>query len=260
MSENRDRTFSEKIGTPIIALLTLILTILALIPAFLSLNDKEAEIYYSVKASHINIPSKLDTDKAILTLETAGIPGSTLEVSLINQGNTKSESTKFEIEVPDEILAVWSEPSKNQKSIWVNIPNLIFAAGDKKVQDEIKDFSTTKPLRILVGYKYSPNGNPNVTVFSKGQPAVLVNDVNEVPIWSKWRVFYLPGYVFIGGMGLILIWSLIVALIRNPSFRSTLFDSLSATVGISSSSIAYDIYSMLRELKKKKDDKPNSDK
>ena len=259
MNENQERTFTEKIGTPIIALLTLILTILALIPAFLSLNDKEAEIYYSVKTSHINIPSKLDTEKAISTLETAGIPGSTLEVSFINQGNTKSESIKFDIEVPDEIIAVWTEPSKKQNPIWVNIPDLKFAAGDKKVQDEIKDFSTTKLFRILVGYKHSPNGNPKVTVFSKGQPAVQVNDVNEVPIWSKWRVFYLPGYLFLGGVGLILIWSFIVALIRNPSFRSTLFDSLSATVGLSTASLAYDIFSMLQELKKNKNDKHSNE-
>ena len=257
MTENKVNSFSKKLGTPIIGLLTLVLTIIALIPAFLSLNDKEAEIYYSIKSSHITIPSKLDSDKAISTLEGAGIPGSTLELSLINQGNTKSESTKFEIELPKDIIAIWSEPSKEQNPIWVDIPDLKFAPGDKKLQAEIKNFSSTRPLRILVGYKYSPKEIPTITVFTKGQPAAFVDDIKEVPLWSKWRVFYLPAYVFLGGIGFIILWSFIVALIQNPSFRNTLMDSLTATASIAIGSLLFDLLSEIKKQKKDIDDTPN---
>ncbi len=234
MSESQKTNFTDRLSTPILGLLTLIMTIMALIPAFLSLNDKEAKIFYSVKSFHINIPSTLNVNQALSTLENAGIPGSTFEMSLINQGNALADSIRFEIEVPNEILAIWSEPPKKSNPIWVDIPELKFSSGDKKIQAEIKNFYATKPLRILIGYRHYPNEKPKISVFSNGKHASSVEDIQNVSPWSKWDVFYFPFHVFFGGMGFILLWSLIVALINNPSFRNTLLNALteSANIGL----------------------------
>lgn len=232
MTEHQKANLTSKLNTPVLGIITLIITIIALIPAFLSLNDKEAKIYYSVKISHINIPSTIDANQALSTLERANIPGSTLEISFINQGNAQADSVKFEIEVPKEIMTTWTEPSNKSKHIWVDIPDLKFSPGDKKLQAEIKDFSTTKPLRVLIGYKHDPNEKTKVAVFSNGKPSIVTDDINNIPPWSKWKVFYFPGYVFLGGLGLILIWSLIIALIQNPSFRSSLLAAFAESADI----------------------------
>ena len=253
MSENNS-SLKYKFSTPLLGLLTLIVTLLALIPAFLSLNDKEASIYYSVKHFNVSITSALDTNLALSALEDAGIPGSTIELTLINQGNKEAESVRIEIQVPDEILAIWSEPSEESMPIWVTIPKLSFTPGNKIIQETIENLATTKPLRILIGYKYAAYKS-TITVFSAGRPATRVEDINTVPKWSKWRVFLLPIYIFLGGIGLIIAWGLIVALSQNPSFRNSLVNALidATHVGYAPISVINLIAEALNKERKKND-------
>jgi hypothetical protein len=221
---NENVSSSNKLSTSILSVLTLIATIIALVPAFLSLNDKQALVYYSYQTSHISIPATIDSSLAISTLEKAGIPGSTVELVIINKGNTGAKNIKFEIIAPNEILASWTEPSIESAPIWVDLPKLNIHKNKLKVSSEIHNLATTRPVDIFVGYKYGKLKEPSVSVFFNGQPATYVQDINEAPQWSKWDVFFLPAYIFGAGIALILIWLFINALINNPKLRNDLID------------------------------------
>ena len=155
----------KKLSVSILGLITLIATIIAIIPAFLALNDKEAIVYYSVDASHISIPSSLDSQQAISALEKAGIPGSTVGLSIINQGNRLAENIKFEIQTSNNVLAIWTEPTKESKPIWVEIPDLAVDKTKKKISAQIKELSATQPIKIFVGYEYDLTQKPSVSVY-----------------------------------------------------------------------------------------------
>lgn len=213
---------STTLTSSILGFLTLIATLMALVPAFLSLNDKQANIYYSYKTSHISIPATMDANLAIKTLEEAGVPASTVELVIINQGNSGANNIKFEIITPTEILSAWTEPSSDSKPIWVDIPKLDVSLN--KIASEINNLAATKPVNIFAGYKYEKPKEVKVSVFFNGQPASYVQNIDEVPRWSEWDVFILPAYIFATGLGLIFIWLFLQVLARNPKFRHDLLD------------------------------------
>lgn len=253
---------SKKLSVPILALLTLIATIIAIIPAFLALNDKEALVYFSVNTSHITIPSSLDGEQAVSALEKAGIPGSTVELSILNQGNTLAENIKFEIQTPSNVLTIWTEPTKETEPIWVEIPDLAVDKTKQKISAEIKGLSATQPLKIFVGYEYELTKSPSISVYFDGKPAIFETDLSAVPVWSKWNVFKLPGYIFLGGIAVILLWSFIVALVENPNFRNQLFDFIIEVghIGISPLEVNKIIEVIIKEHKKINPDQPDPNK
>jgi hypothetical protein len=255
MVTNENVSTSNKLSTSILSVLTLIATIIALVPAFLSLNDKEAHVYYSYKTSHISIPATIDSNLAINTLEKAGIPGSTVELVIINQGNTGAKNIKFEIIAPNEILAAWTEPSIESAPIWVDLPKLTTHKNKLKVSSEINNLATTRPVDIFIGYKYGKLKEPTVSVFFNGQSANYVQNISDAPEWSKWDVFILPGYIFGAGIILILIWLFINALMNNPKLRSDLIDIFIEVghVGFAPFAIA-DLLKAIQQEKPKKDD------
>ena len=247
-------TTSNKLSTSILSVLTLIATVIALVPAFLSLNDKQANIYYSFNTSLISIPSTIDSNLAIDALEKAGIPGATVELSIINQGNTGADNIKFEIITPSEILATWTEPSLDSAPIWVDLPSLVKSKDKLKVSSEINNLATTKLVNVFVGFKYVKEKVPSLSVFYDGQPAIFVSNISEVPQWSKWDVFILPGYIFVAGITLILLWLFISALVNNPTLRNGILDVFLevAHVGFTPFAVA-DIVKAIREEKTNKD-------
>ena len=220
---------NNNIGTLLIPLITLIITIIALIPAFLSLNDKEAIIYYQMKFSKINIPKSINEDKALKLLKDNGIPDNTLELKIINQGNTSAKKVKISISLPNEPMAIWSKPSKKDNPIWIELPqfNKLKSTNSNLT---LENMATTKSFSIFVGYTNIKNSNVNVQIFHDGIPAIKVNNILEVDKWSKWNIFKIPVYILLGGLILTIIWSFIVALYRNPEFRESalniLFDIL----------------------------------
>lgn len=242
-------------STSLLAFLTLLVTVIAAIPSFLSLNKEQAAIFFSAQTSHVSVPDSLDSKKALSILEANGIPGSTVELSIINQGNSEAKKIKFSIDVPGEIIAVWSNPSTKEKPIWVNLPVIQWDKESKTFQAEITHMGTTIPLTYYVGYLHSESGNPNVKVFHNGKPAEYVESISSVPLWSKWKVFMLPLYILGGGFGLVLFWAFVVALYKSPSFREKVIRELleAAHPGYGPMGVSILIKEALKSFKEKKD-------
>ncbi len=206
-------------STSLLAILTLIIAIVAAVPGFLSLNNDHADIYYSVNTSHVSIPTSLDNKKALSVLESNGIPGTTVELSIVNQGNSSADSVKLSIKAPVNIMAVWSTPSSDDNPIWVTLPEIKNINTSPIFQAEVTALSATMPLKYYVGYLYSPDSPPEIQVFYSGKPAVQIENISDVGEWSKWSVFILPLQILAGGVALILLWIFILALYRDPIFR-----------------------------------------
>jgi hypothetical protein len=247
------KTEGHKInGTFIIGVIMLILTALALVPAFLSLNTKQAEVFYSLEKSQVGVPSTLDRQKIEKALNSNGIPLSTLELKIINQGNATADVIKVSANLPSDIMSIWTVPSKEDAPIWVDLPDIKGKNLEGNFRYTIKKLNTTKPLSInfglgyaekmpflldferssLAGLKYLKDldfgfdENSSIQVFYDGIPAVRVDDVAEVPHWSKWEVFKLPAFVLGVGILSVLLWSFLAVLYSNPVLRKRVAEEL----------------------------------
>lgn len=216
---------NKNLGTVLIPIITLIIAVIALVPAFLSLNDKEAMIYYQIEFSKINIPKSINENKALELLKDNGIPNNTLEVKIINQGNASAKKIKISISLPEEPMVVWSQPSRNDNPIWVDIPQFDTLKTTNS-NLELKNMATTIPLSIFVGYSNIIDSKVDIQIFHDGIPAIKVDDISSIQKWSKWSVFILPGYILLAGLILTIIWSFIVVLYKNPEFRKSLLNGL----------------------------------
>jgi hypothetical protein len=247
----------SKFGTSLIAIVTLIVTAIALVPAFLSLNDKKADVFYSAFISQVSIPESLDKNSILQLLQSNGVPGTTLELNLINQGNASANEVKLSITLPSDIIAVWSTPSKSDKPVWVELPEIDTSNDKRKLRFSVKNLAATLPVTFYFGYEQLTEGNPNIQVFYDGTPAAKIESVNLVPEWSKWNVFKLPLYILAGGVCLILIWALIVSLYSNPELRNRVFEELidAFSVGISPSILNKTLEKLERRLEKEHSDK-----
>ena len=245
----KQETKEHKInGTYIVGVLTLISTLLALIPAFLSLNTKHAAVFYSLEMSEVEIPNTLDRGKIEELLNSNNIPLSTLELKIINQGNASADLVKVSLNLPSSIMSVWTVPSKEDSPVWVDIPSIEEENFDDSFRLTLKKLDTTKPLSINFGLDRSKgilssihsekNSNQkinflkafdnasNIQVFSDGVPAVRVSNAAEVPRWSKWHVFKLPALIFGVGLILAIVWAFLSILYYDPLLRQRFINEL----------------------------------
>lgn len=213
-------------STSLLAFLTLLIAVIAAIPGFLSLNEEHAEVFYSTNTSHVSIPDSLDTKKALSLLESYGIPGSTVELSIINQGNSEADAIKISLKTPGKIIDVWSKPTRIEKPIWVSLPEIKIDSDSNQFQTVITKMGTTFPVTYFVGYLHSDSEDLDVKVFHDGKPAMLVENVSSVSKWSKWKIFELPLLILVGGLGIVLVWVFVVALYKSPSFRDKVISEL----------------------------------
>ncbi|MFT7562176.1 MAG: hypothetical protein ACI93R_004111 [Flavobacteriales bacterium] len=241
-----------KFGTSLIAVATLIVAAIAVVPAFLSLNEKQANIFYSASISSVNIPEYLNKGSILKLLHTNGVPGSTLELDIINQGNSSAGEIKLSVTLPTDAIAAWSVPSKSDNPVWVDLPEIKTLKNKNEFRFSLKNVAATLPISLYFGYKQEVGSLPQVQVFYDGVPAIVVDNVREVSAWSKWNVFKLPMYILLGGIGLILAWAFVVALYSNPELRYRVLDELidAFSVGISPSKFRKTIESFERSVEK----------
>ena len=61
-------------------------------------------------------------------------------------------------------------------------------------------------------------------MFSDGIAGNYIANISDAPIYNPYQVFYLPGYIFIGGLAITLLWILLSVILSNPEYRKTLAD------------------------------------
>ncbi len=258
--ENENKSKAKITFSAVIAAASIIVAIIALIPAFLSLNEEKSELYYSYKAKHYETPEGID-DKLFDDFFTKNnIPRHRLSVQFKNGGNALTKEIKLSVKTPGQIVRYVCTPSKKDNPIWVELPDdkeLGFSSGISNIVEKIKNLSPNRLLVFGIAYEGSSNDNPQIEIFGDGIEAKYISYISAVPKWNRYRVFYLPGYILSGGLALTLIWIVGSVILSNKEYRK-LFVSVIVSIGnsfIGSIPLAGYLYSTLKEEIKKTEQK-----
>jgi len=224
-NQNTQRfSFSALIGVG-----TLIVTIIALVPAFLSLNKEMPELYYSFSVQKSETPAFIDDLKFKDFLRENNIPKNRISILFRNNGNAPAKEIKFSVKVPGVIIRYEYKPPQQDNPVWVDVPDnkdYGFESSISSISQTVKKLATNKVLSFSAGYEGETKEAPEVEVYCNGKQATFISDLSKAPIWSPYRVFYLP--VSILGIGLLctILWVIGTILLRNPKIREELLDVL----------------------------------
>jgi len=218
----------------VIATATFVVAILALIPAFLSLNKEMPDLHYSYILSHYKAPDGIEEKLFTEFLTKNNIPTHRLSLQFKNTGNVPSKEVKLSVETQSSIVRYAYTPSKKDDPVWVVLPDdaeLGFGSGTKKI---VQTFQALSPNRLLVfgvGYEGESQQSPKIEVFGDAIEATFVPDISEVQPWSLYRVFYIPGYILAAGLLLTLFWVIGSVICSNPYYRNIISDEI-LTIGM----------------------------
>ena len=244
----------------IIAAVTLIVSIIAIIPAFLSLNKEKSVVFWSYELREYSAPEGIESNLFFNFLKKNNIPPFLFSLKLKNCGNIPSKEIKFSVSTQGQIVRYVFNPSQTEKPIWVEVPTdkeLGFNSGVSNIVQTVQNLAPNRLLIFGLGYESQKTAPPEIEVFSDGTECVYVSDISSVTPWNPYKVFYLPGYILAGGVGITLLWILFSVILSNPEYRKTFIEiGKSFLSGLSSSmriTIAVDELKMtLENIKKKK--------
>ena len=236
MTKDKQNQAQGHLSTSILAVATIIVTFVAAIPSFLSLNTREGNIYYSTSVSKLHVPTVENEGKLWKLLKENGIPSRTLSISIINQGNAQSDNIRIQVQGNALIMNVWWEPGleptlvitspefgiypaseKDPNVIWVDKPAI--QINEKSAIIEVKRLAATKAIKIHVGFESDYSGPTSIDIFQNGTPAKKVLEAADVPQWSKYSVFVLPIKILVMGIIVVIAWAFGLALMTRQELR-----------------------------------------
>jgi len=248
----------------IIAIVTLIVLIIAIIPAFLSLNKEKSVIFWSYELREYSSPDGIKSDLFFDFLKKNNIPPFLLTLKLINRGNIPSKEVKFSVSTNGQIVRYVFKPSQKEKPIWVEIPadkELGFNSSITNIVQTAKNLAPNRLLIFGVDYESQKNDLPEIEVFSDGIECEYVSDILSVKPWYPYKVFYLPGYILAGGIVIIVLWILLSVIFTNPLYRKTFVEiGKSVLSGLSTSmAISIDVDVLKKTIENLKKDQTEQD-
>lgn len=254
--ENKAKQKARLSFSAVIAAASLIIAIIALIPAFLSLNKEKPNLFYSYKIKHYETPEGIEGKLFDDFLVKNNIPKHRFSLQIKNSGNAPAKEIKFSVAPAGQIVRYLFTPSKKEKPIWVEVPDdkeLGFSSGITNIVQTIRNLAPNRLLVFGIAYEGSSRGIPSIDVFSDGMEATYIDNIFEAPNWNPYRVFYLPGYILAGGLALTLLWIIGSVVLSNEEYRK-LFINIGTSIGDSfmlSLPLISNLYSTIkRELKK----------
>lgn len=240
----------------IVAALSLIVALIALIPAFLSLNKEKADLYYSYVAKHYETPEGIDDKLFDDFLIKNDIPRHRFALQFQNGGNAPVKETKLSVKTLGPIVRYLCNPSQKDKPVWVEVPEnkeLGFNSGVTNIVETIRNLSPNRLVVFVTAFEGSSSNNPQIEIFGDGIEAKYISNISAVPKWNQYRVFYLPAYILLGGLAFTLIWIFGSVVLSNKEYRELIVDIV-ASVGdsfMSSLPFTGNLYSTLKEIRKK---------
>ncbi len=216
----------------VIATASFIVAILALIPAFLSLNKEKPDLHYSYILSHYKAPDGIKEKLFTEFLTKNKIPTHRIALQIKNAGNAPSKVVKLSVETPGSIVRYIYNPSQEDNPVWVALPANAELGFGHDINKIIQTFQALSPNRLLifcVGYEGESEQPPKIELFGDAVEAKFVPSISEVQPWSPYRVFYIPGYILAAGLLLTLLWIVCSVIYSNPYYRNIITDVLSTT-------------------------------
>jgi len=139
------------VGTAL-TFLTLVVTVLAAIPAFQGILGNRARVYYNVARHELMVPPGEDEDEIRSLLEQKGLADATLHISLINKGDAKAGEVKVSGDVSGEVKSVTTEPPAASRPVWVDITVEPVSQGERTGRVKLNNLVPERPVAIYVGY------------------------------------------------------------------------------------------------------------
>jgi hypothetical protein len=217
----------------ILGVLTLLATIIAAVPAFLTLNKNEPLVYYSVEDKPLPFSNHEAVKEFREFLVQKNIPPDNLEIKLRNVGNAPAKEIKLLVNVPGSLIKWEFRPSKNDTPPWADVPNNInfgFNSNISQKDEKIGNLAADNTLALKVGYLFKYKEAPKVEIYYDGVKAKLINDVSKAPKYNQYTVFKIPALILLAGIVITILWATATILLNNDKYRQELAEILKAIV------------------------------
>lgn len=213
-------TFSSFLG-----ILTLLVTFVASVPAFLALNKNEPILYYSIENKALPFGHIEAIKEFREFLMQKQIPPENLELKFRNVGNAAAKEINLLVTIPGYIVKWEYKPSRNEMPPWVDLPansDFGFKSTINRKNDLITKFAADNTLTLNIGYIEKESANPTVEIYYDGIKANLITDVSKAPRYSPFKVLQLPAIIFITGLSITFLCVIISFLVSHEKYRKEL--------------------------------------
>lgn len=215
--------------TSLLALLSVVATMVAAWPAFHDTFRQGARVYYDVEAGQVSLPPGADEEKILRALEGLNVAPAGLRVRVVNKGTTAASEVKLGAECEGSFQYATTQPAVGAKSVWVETELSNFSPGDREVVVLLKNLVPERTVVVDLGY--SPREVVvSCDVVANGILAEKVRNIDALPTWSLWEALSTPLQVLGGGLVITLFVGVVLAARRNPRVRVKLVDLLDAVV------------------------------
>lgn len=187
----------------ILAVLTVVITVINSIPPFMALRGKEPYVVYSVGRSQMLYPKDADRQAIRKLLREQSIPDAFATLSLSNRGDVIAKDVIVTLRVPGRIIAEETEPPIERKPAWVSASKEFnFEDDDSRIRYNLKNLGLLRTFNIKVSYLSESSGDAGWELFYDGKPGEFVSDLNTVPNNAR-AVSFIPSLKILG-IGLLL--------------------------------------------------------
>lgn len=187
----------------LVAFMTVAVTAINGVPAFLALYGKEPYVAYEIGRSQMLYPEDADRQAIRRLLGERRIPDAFATMSLSNRGDIPAQKVVVSLSVPGQILAEQTEPRLETKPAWVTVSKELDAEKDpSRIRYTLSNLGLARTYSIKVSFISEPLGDARWEIFYDGKRGVLVEDLSLVP--ENARAISLVPTLKILGFGLLL--------------------------------------------------------
>jgi len=208
--------------TTILGIATLIVSGISSFSSFQQSYKNRPQVFYSVNQTVIEAPPNVDPKKFSQVLISNQIAPTTLQVDIINKGDTVAKEVQAGILLPQNAMYSETKPPASPAPIWVKIETKE-ETGNKGTYYtyKFKELIQEKPVKAFLGYGLF-QFSPSVEVIYDGKPANRVRSIEEAKAESFVDIFKTPIEIFITGLIITLIAGFIVVLVNNRRLRDAM--------------------------------------
>lgn len=205
----------------IVAIATVVISVVVSIPSFIALRSKHATVLYETASSTMVLPETSDRIRVREVLRQNKLPDASARILITNRGDNSAAETIVALAVAGEITATRIIPNPESRPAWVTIVRDSLPAVNR-VRYRLLNLATGPGVIIDVSYIADSEEPPTWEVYSDGRQADEVASISSLPQNVNSISFRTPLLVF--GAGICLAFVLFIGFKAkdNQKFRDAL--------------------------------------